>query len=80
MEEESTSETAGPVAHNNVALFTVRSSSVMDRLLSEPGLRGLIWHRLDATRAIVDPTSVGLLHERLRSLGISVSVGDLSFS
>lgn len=78
VEDETTSGTAGPVAHNNVALFTARSAEELERVVAHPELRGLVWHRLDETHALVDPTSVRLFHERLAALGIALRVGELS--
>lgn len=77
VEDDSTAGTAGPVAHTNVALFTARSADELDKIVAQPDLRGLIWHRLDETRALVDPTSVRLFYERMVSLGFAVSVGEL---
>lgn len=77
MDDNTALEMAGPIAHNNVAVFSACSVEEMERVLSHEELRGLIWHRFDATRAFIDPTGVRQFHERLAALGITVSVAEL---
>lgn len=77
MSGESDSEGMGPIAHHNVVVLTTRGEAEMDTIVASPELRGLIWRRLDETHALVDPTAVMLIYERLESVGISASVGEL---
>ncbi len=66
-----------PIAHHNVVVLSTGNADEMDALISMPSLRGLIWRRLDDTYALVDPTAINLIHERLASVNISVTVGEL---
>lgn len=74
---ENDSEGIEPIAHHNVVVLTTRGVAEMDTIVASPALRGLIWRRLDSTHALVDPTAVMLIFERLESVGISASVGEL---
>lgn len=67
-----------PIAHQNVVVITTEDAAEMDVLVDDPQFRGLIWRRLDATHALVDPTAALTMFERLNAAGISASVGELS--
>lgn len=77
MSAESESEEVGPIAHHNVAVLQTRDRAEMDTIVGTPALRGLVWRRLDDTHALVDPTAVLTLYERLEVVGISATVGEL---
>ena len=59
------------IAHHNLTLMTTDDDVSMERFLSEPGIRGLIWKRLDKTRALVDTDRLSYLIARLKKLGYS---------
>lgn len=61
---------AGPVSHRNVALLVLEDGSQLDTWLERPEIRSLIWKRLDATHAIVDPERIAVLARRLRESGV----------
>lgn len=80
MSGESESEEVGPIAHHNVAVLQTRDRAEMDTIVGTPALRGLIWRRLDDTHALVDPTAVLALNERLVAIGVNATVGELHAS
>jgi hypothetical protein len=59
----------GHVAHYNVTVLEVRTASALDALMVNPATRALIWTRIDATTALVDPDRTRLLLARLRAAG-----------
>lgn len=78
MSEENAAEEREPIAHQNVVVLTTHDAAEMDVLVENPAFRGLIWRRLDATHALVDPTAIMTIFERLEAAGVSASVGELS--
>ena len=62
---------ASTIAHHNLTLMTTDDRVNMERFLNEPGIRGLIWKRLDDTHALVDTERAAVLIERLKKLGFS---------
>jgi hypothetical protein len=62
---------AGPVSHRNVALLVVDDGAQLDAWLERPEIRALVWKRLDANNALVDPDRVALVVRRLRESGVS---------
>lgn len=77
MSGESDSEGREPIAHHNVVVLTTRGAAEMDTIVASAELRGLVWRRLDATHALIDPTAVMTIFERLESVGISASIGEI---
>lgn len=78
MSAENEAEEKEPIAHQNVVVLTTENAAGMDTLVDNPEFRGLIWRRLDATHALVDPTATMTMFERLEEAGISASVGELT--
>lgn len=78
MSAETTAEEKEPISHQNVVVLTTKNGAQMDTLVDDPEFRGLIWRRLDATHALVDPTATKTMFERLEAAGIPASVGELS--
>lgn len=78
MDHERNDDGHEPIAHTNVLLFRARSSDELDRIVQKEELRGLIWRRLDATRALVDSTMARVFFERLEALGFHASIGDIA--
>lgn len=60
---------ADPISHFHVVLLEVDRAETLDGLLQRRELRGLIWTRLDGTRALVDPARLQTLQQRLRAAG-----------
>lgn len=58
------------IAHENVCLLELGSKEALDSLIVEPSIRPIIWTRLDETRALVDPTGVHDLLQRLEKLNV----------
>lgn len=78
MSAENEAEEKEPIAHQNVVVLMTQDGAGMDTLVDNPEFRGLIWRRLDATHALVDPTATMTMFERLEAAGIAASVGELS--
>jgi hypothetical protein len=66
-----------PISHFHVALLDLEDAGRMDAVLARPELRGLIWKRLDATRALVDPGRVHTLQARLTAAGVPARLSGL---
>lgn len=76
MDHERSDDGHEPIAHTNVVLFRARSHAELDRIVAREELRGLVWRRLDATRALIDSTMARVFFERLEALGFQAAVGD----
>lgn len=57
------------VAHHHVVVLTTPDAATLDALLERPDVRGLVWKRLDETRALVDAERMALVRKRLTEQG-----------
>lgn len=64
------------IAHENVCLLELESPKDLDKLMATPSVRAIVWTRLDKTRALVDPTRVHDLIDRLDELDIKCRYRD----
>jgi len=64
-----TDDRAPHVAHHNVVVLRTPDPATMDELLSRTDVRGLVWKRLDETRALVDVERLALVRKRLTEQG-----------
>jgi len=69
------SRESSPIAHRNLAVIETEDKAEMDRLFEVRALRHLLWLRLGATRALVDPEAIEELVSILESNGLPPRYG-----